>query len=327
MKWIYYHGIGRVLLRRVLLTLLLAGVIGMAPMAIRDDTALAEPVLITQADDDFEIIDDDYSSGQQDEADYQENDQDSQLADDIRDNVDDSYENNNEDVYDENNSGNRDNVDIQEALDSSTADIDDLQYEEALERNDDQDDAIGDVDYAGTVNKSRTVWAWQKGSPLQAIAAAWDMYRVHAPDTIKGHRMVRMLTFLKIGYDDRVLLKGYARLYQKDFFPPDDSRWQGNFMFHARLELAEYLKKANDLETMMQKVETLHDWIHTQSYAPARLSKGATSFGGGSSCSRYQKAFYDWVSERQHSCQSIYSAWGDACNWMLKPYLSGKQLD
>ncbi len=327
MKWIYYHKVGRLVRRGVLLSLLLVGVSGLIPMAIGDDTAFAEPVRIAQADDELENINDDDFSGQQDEADYQENDQDDQLSEDLRDSVDELYEKNNEDVYDENNSGNRDNADIQKALDSSTADIDDLQYEEIHERNDEQDDATGDVDYVGTVNKSRTVWAWQKGSPLQAIAAAWDMYRVHAPDTIKGHRMVRMLTFLKIGYDDRVLLKGYSRLYQKDFFPPDDSRWQGIFMFHARLELAEYLKKANDLKTMMQKIETLHDWIHIHSYAAALRLEGAATLGGGSSYSRYKKAFHDWVSERQHSCQSIYSAWGDACNWMLKPYLSEKQLD
>lgn len=136
------------------------------------------------------------------------------------------------------------------------------------------------------------------------------------PGCVKKARMTCMLDLLYNGADDRYLHPNYYLLNESasKFVPPESNQWKGPGYFHyARSELLESLKKCDDDNCAYDRLSRVHDNIHN-SYARALQLEGSAALGGGSTYSKFAKAYHAWVSKMQRNSNSVYSAWTPECN-------------
>jgi hypothetical protein len=129
---------------------------------------------------------------------------------------------------------------------------------------------------------------------------------------VKKARMNCMLDLLELNADDRVLPPSYLLLAGKVFLSPDSPEVK-RMMWRAKPELLKKLKRAKTQKDFWRATYQVHDGVH-HSFARAQLLEASATQGGGSAYSKFQKAYHAWISERQGSGKSVYSAWTPRCN-------------
>lgn len=162
------------------------------------------------------------------------------------------------------------------------------------------------------------------------VAEIFDTYYEALNDVSEPavrERMKCMLDLVNRGADDRVLNPVYAEKYPElaekhnwyDFKEPESPEVERLYMWHAYQGLIDAFRQAAEArhETSMREtaviiLEDFHNTIH-EGYAYVLRLEATSQLGGGSTYSRAQKAYHDWVSERQRSRQSVYSAWHPDC--------------